>query len=169
MLIYIQLLNFCQNTRRVFLGRNTPTPLTSEIMAQVDNTILRVQAVCRHKSSGEHVDWTPLVRKFANLNIQMPHFRGGFGLTPNEGSAILYLYCDTCALTIWFCSHGGALPDQQFADSWTPRQDSKLPPLKHGMHPFYRHFRNRILFSFRIIGVSNGSLSTFASACLWQS
>ena len=34
-LIHLQLLNFCQNTRLAFLGRNTPTPLISEIMAQV--------------------------------------------------------------------------------------------------------------------------------------
>ena len=41
-----QLLNFCQNARMASLGRNTPTPLLSEFMAQVDDTI--VEAVCRH-------------------------------------------------------------------------------------------------------------------------
>jgi len=29
-LIHFQLLNFCQNARMAFLGRNTPTPLLSE-------------------------------------------------------------------------------------------------------------------------------------------
>jgi len=45
-LIHNQLLNFCQNARMHFLGRNTPTPLLSEFMAQVDDTI--VKSVCRH-------------------------------------------------------------------------------------------------------------------------
>ena len=39
-LLHTQVLNFCQNV----LGRNTPTPLLSEFMAQVDATI--VEAVC---------------------------------------------------------------------------------------------------------------------------
>ena len=45
-LLHNQLLNFCQNARMAFLGRDTPTPLLSEFMAQVDDTI--VEAVCRH-------------------------------------------------------------------------------------------------------------------------
>ena len=45
-LLHNQLLNFCQNARMAFLGRNTPTPLLSEFMAHVDDTI--VEAVCRH-------------------------------------------------------------------------------------------------------------------------
>ena len=36
--------NFCQNARMAFLGRNTPTPLLSEFMAQVDDTVVGVQA-----------------------------------------------------------------------------------------------------------------------------
>ena len=32
-LLHNQLLNFCQNARMAFLGRNTPTPLLSEFMA----------------------------------------------------------------------------------------------------------------------------------------
>jgi len=44
----------CQNARMAFLGRNTPTPLLSEFMAQVDATI--VEAVCRHGTGGGHVD-----------------------------------------------------------------------------------------------------------------
>jgi len=57
-LIHNQLLSFCQNARMAFLGRsNTPTPLLSEIMAQVDDTI--VEVVCRHRTGGGHVDWTP--------------------------------------------------------------------------------------------------------------
>jgi len=76
-LFHNQLLNFCQNARMAFLGRNTPTPLLSEFMAQVDDTI--VDAVYRHGTGGGHVDWSPHLRKFANMKIQVPHFRGGFG------------------------------------------------------------------------------------------
>jgi len=39
------MLRFCQNTRLAFLGRNSPTPLISDILAQVDATIL--EALCR--------------------------------------------------------------------------------------------------------------------------
>jgi len=38
-LIHYQMLRFCQNTRLAFLGRNTLTPLISDI-AKVDATIL---------------------------------------------------------------------------------------------------------------------------------
>ena len=96
--IHFQLLNFCQNTRLAFLGRNTPTPLISEILAQVDDTI--VEAVCRNGTGGGHVDWTPHLRKFANMKMQVPHFRGDFGITPNEGSAISAFYSATYALII---------------------------------------------------------------------
>jgi len=43
-LIHYQMLRFCQNTHLAFLGRNTPTPLIIDILAQVDTTIL--EALC---------------------------------------------------------------------------------------------------------------------------
>ena len=104
-LLHNQLLNFCQNARMTFLGRNTPTPLLSEFMAQVDDTI--VEVVCRHGTWGGHVDWSLHLCKFAHMKIQVPHFRGGFGITPNEGSAISAFYSATCALVVWLGSHGG--------------------------------------------------------------
>jgi len=100
-----------------FLGR-TPTPLLSEFMALVDNTI--VEVVCRHGTGGGHVDWSPDLRKCANMKIQVPHFRGGFGITPNEGSVISAFYSATCALVVWLGSHGGTRPAQDFADTWAP-------------------------------------------------
>ena len=93
----------CMAFRMSFLGRNTPTPLLSEISAQVDGTI--VEAVCRHGIGGGHVEWSSHLRKFANMKIQVPHFRGGFGITPNEGSAISAFYSATCALVVWLGSH----------------------------------------------------------------
>ena len=77
-----------------FLGRNTPTPLLSAFMAQVDDTI--VEVVCSHGTGGVHVDWSPHLRKFANMKIQVPLFRGGFGITPNEGRRII----SSCGLTV---------------------------------------------------------------------
>jgi len=111
------------------LGRNTPTPLLSEILAQVDDTI--VEAVCRHGTGGGHVEWSSHLRKFANMKMQVPHFRGGFGITPNKGSAISAFYSTTCALIVWLGSHGGARPAQQFADVWAPRQDLTSPDSWH--------------------------------------
>ena len=61
-----QPLNFCQNAHMAFLGRNTPTPLLSEFMAQVDDTI--VEAMRRHGTGGGHVDWSSHLRKFANIS-----------------------------------------------------------------------------------------------------
>jgi len=81
-----------------FLGRNTPTPLLSEFNAQVDDTI--VEVACRHGTGGEHVDWSPHLRKVANMKIQVPHFRGGFGITTTEGIAISAFYSATCALVV---------------------------------------------------------------------
>jgi len=124
-----QLLNFCQNARMAFLGRNTPTPLLSEFMAQVDDTI--VYAVCRHGTGGGHVDWSPHLRKFANMKIQVPHFRGGFGITPNEGSAISAFYSATCALVVWLGSHGGNRPAQDFANTWAPGLNLTSPDSWH--------------------------------------
>jgi len=46
------------------------------------------------------VDWSPHLRKFAEMKIQVPHFRGGFGITPNEDSAISAFYSATCALVV---------------------------------------------------------------------
>jgi len=81
----------------------------------MDNTI--VEAMCRNGTGRGHVDWTPHLRKFANMKIQVPHFRGGFWITPNKDSAISAFYSAACALIIWLGSHGGALPAQQFADT----------------------------------------------------
>jgi len=55
--------NFCQNARMTFLGRNSP--LLSEFMAQVDDTI--VEAVCRHGTGGGHVDWSSHLLKCSNM------------------------------------------------------------------------------------------------------
>jgi len=43
-LIHYQMLHFCPSTRLAFLGRNTPTPLMSNIFSKVDATIL--EALC---------------------------------------------------------------------------------------------------------------------------
>ena len=113
--LHNQLLNFCQNARMAFLGRNTPTPLLSEFMTQVEDTI--VEVVCSHGTGGGHMDWSPHLRKFANMKIQVLHFRGGIGITPNESSAISAFYSATCALVVWLGIHGGTRPAQDFADT----------------------------------------------------
>jgi len=46
-----------------FLGRDMPTPLIFESMAQVDDTIL--EAVCRNGNGKGHLDWTPHLQKIA--------------------------------------------------------------------------------------------------------
>jgi len=91
----------------------------------VDDTI--VEAVCRHGTGGGHVDWSPHLRKFTNMKIQVPHFRGGFGITPNEGSAISAFYSATCALVVWL----GNRPAQDFANTWAPGLNLTSPDSWH--------------------------------------
>ena len=69
------------------------------------------------------MDWTPYLRKIANMKIQVLHFRRGFGITPNEGSAISAFYSATCALVVCLGSHGGTRPAQHFVDAWAPGLD----------------------------------------------
>jgi len=54
------------------------------------------------------------------MKIQVPHFRGGFGITPIAGSAISAFYSATCALVVLLGSHGGTRPAPDFADTWAP-------------------------------------------------
>jgi len=68
--LHNQLLHFFQNARMAFLGRNTPTPLLSEFMTEVDDTV--VEVVCRHGTGGGHVDWSPHLRKFAQVSSVQP-------------------------------------------------------------------------------------------------
>jgi len=41
-----------------------------------------------------------------NMKIQVPHFRGGFEIMPNEGSVISACYSATSTLVVWLGSHG---------------------------------------------------------------
>jgi len=77
------------------------------------------------------VDWSPHLRKFANMKIQVHHFRGGFGITPYEGRAISAFYSATCALVVWLGSHGGTRPAQDFADTWAPGLNLTSPDSGH--------------------------------------
>jgi len=112
-----------------FLGRNTPTLLLSEFMEQVDDTT--VEAVCRHGTGGGHVDWSPHLRKFVNMKIQVTHFHGGFGITPNEDNAISAFYSVTCALVVWLGGHRGHTPAQDFANTWAPGLNLTSPDSWH--------------------------------------
>jgi len=60
------------NTRLAFLGSNTPTPLISDILTQVDTTIL--QALCRKGTTNAHGEWTAVFRRFVDIKLQLPHF-----------------------------------------------------------------------------------------------
>jgi len=62
------------------------------------------------------------------MKLQLPHFRGVFGVTPNAGSAISAFYAAAVSLVQWlgFCSHS----HQNFinlASAWAPGQDSANP------------------------------------------
>jgi len=65
------------------------------------------------------------------MKIQVPHFRGGFEITPNEGSAISAFNSAKCVLVVWLGSHGGARPAQHFADAWAPGLDLTSPNSWH--------------------------------------
>jgi len=108
------------------LGCNTPTPLISDIFAKVDATIL--EALCRKGTTDAHGEWTAVFRHFVDMKLQLPHFRGGFGVSPNAGSAISAFYAASVSLVQWlgFCSHA----EQNFIDLasiWAPGQDIANP------------------------------------------
>jgi len=65
------------------------------------------------------------------MKIQVPHFRGGFGITPNEGSAISAFYSATCALVVWLGRHGGNRPAHDFANTWAPGMNPTSPDSWH--------------------------------------
>jgi len=71
-LIHYQMLRFCQNTHLAFLGRNTPTPLLSDIFADVDATIW--EALCRKGTTNAHDEWTATFCQFVDMKLQLPHF-----------------------------------------------------------------------------------------------
>jgi len=62
------------------------------------------------------------------MKLQLPHFWGGFGVTPSAGSAISAFYAASVSLVQWlgFCSHA----EQNFIDlanTWAPGQDLANP------------------------------------------
>ena len=62
------------------------------------------------------------------MKLQLPHFRGEFGVTPNAGSAISAFYAESVSFVQWlgFCSHA----EQNFFDlakTWAPGQDLANP------------------------------------------
>jgi len=125
-LIHYQLIRFCQNTRPSFLARNTPTPLISASLQRLDSAIL--ESICTKGTGGAHTDWSPMLRSFANMKLQLPHHRGGYGITPCAGSAISAFYASTASLVRWLGHHGTA--EQvlvNLARFWAPGQDMSNP------------------------------------------
>jgi len=125
-LIHYQMLRFCQKTRLAFLGRNTPTPLISDIFAEEGATIL--EALCQKGTTNAHGEWTAVFSRFVDIKLQLPHFWGGFGVTPNAGSTISAFYAESVSLVQWlgFCSHG----EKNFielASTWASGQDLANP------------------------------------------
>jgi len=100
---FTQMIRFCQNTRPGFLARNTPTPLISESLQRLDSAIL--ESMCTKGTGGTHTDWTATQRSFANMKLQLPHHRGGYGITPCAGSAISAFYASTASLVRWLGHH----------------------------------------------------------------
>jgi len=95
-MIHYHMMRFCQNTRPGFLARNTPTPLISDSPGSLDAFIL--ESMCTKGTGGTHMDWTHELRSFSNMKLQLPHHRGGFGITPCAGSAISAFYASTASL-----------------------------------------------------------------------
>jgi len=113
------MLRFCQSTSLAFLGRNTPTTLISDILAQVD------AALCPKGTTDAHGEWTAVFGRFADKKLQPPHLRAGFGVDPNVGIAIFAFYATSVSLMQWlgFCSHCEQ-NSVDLASTWGPGSDS---------------------------------------------
>jgi hypothetical protein len=84
--------------------------------------------MCTKGTGGTHTDWTPELRSFANMKFQLPHHRGGFGITPFTGSAISAFYASTASLVQWLGHHSNAQQDlANLADVWALGQDMSNP------------------------------------------
>ena len=68
------------------------------------------------------------LRRFVDMKLLLPYFRGGFGVTPNAGSALSAFYVASVSLMqlLAFCTHA----EQNFIDlasTWAPGQDLANP------------------------------------------
>ena len=125
-ILHYQMLRFCQNTRPGFLTRNTPTPLISESLGRLDSVIL--ESMCTKGTGGTHTDWTSEQRSFANMKLQLPHHRGGYGITPVAGSGISAFYASSASLVRWLGLHSNAQQDLvNLAAVWAPGQNLSNP------------------------------------------
>jgi len=88
------MLRFCQNMRPGFLAHNTPTLRILESLGRLDLVIL----MCTKGTGSTHTDWTSELRFFANIELQLPHHRGGYRITPCAGSATSAFYASTASL-----------------------------------------------------------------------
>jgi len=62
------------------------------------------------------------------MKLQLPHHRGGFGITPCAGSAISAFYTSTASLFRWSGHHSNAQQDfPNLADVCAPGQDMSNP------------------------------------------
>jgi len=135
-MIHDHMMRFCQNTRPGFLARNTPTLLISDLLGSLD---VILESMCTKGTGGTHMDCTHELRSFSNMKLQLPHHRGGFGITPCAGSAISAFYASTASLVRWLGHHSNAQQDlTNFADVWAPGQDMSNPdPIQNpGPRPF---------------------------------
>jgi len=83
-----------------------------------------MEVLCRKGKTNTHGECTAVFRRFSDIKLQLPHFRGGFGFTPNTGGAISAFYAAFVSVVQWldFCSHS----EQNFIDlasTWAPGQD----------------------------------------------
>ena len=70
-MIHDHTMRFCQNTCPSFHVRNTPTPIISDSLGNLE--VENHESMCTKVTGGTHTDWTHELRSFANMKLQLPH------------------------------------------------------------------------------------------------
>jgi len=103
----------------------------------------------------------PELQFFANMKLQLPHHRGGFGFTPCADSATSAFYASTASLVWWLGHHGNAQQDlANLADVWAPGQDMSNPDAESKMDGFKANSPDNPATKVQPRGLPGGVLQT---------
>ena len=89
-LVHFQLLKYCMNTCSQYLSANVTIPSSEHFHSLQHIHLDRYIAnnVLQKGTRGLYKHWSPDDINLATAMIQMPHDRGGYGMTPNTISQI---------------------------------------------------------------------------------
>ena len=117
--VHLKLIRFCHNTRLAHLGRNLPPTTMANQACGVQTVDYAVANEVLAKGTGNRsASWTPAVANWHRMRVQLPHFKGGLGLTPQRASSLAAFYSASSTFVGW-------LAQRTHMRHWI-RQDQRL-------------------------------------------